>query len=183
MTAERKCRLCGAGLEHVFVDLGMSPLCESYIPADQADAMEPFYPLCVYVCGECLLVQLPPHVSGESIFSEYAYFSSYSDSWLEHARRYCFEMTARFGLNASKHVVEVASNDGYLLRNFVQAGIPCTGIEPAANVARAAVEKGVPTVNRFSDSRRRAIWRTRARRRICWSQTTCWRMCRTCTIS
>jgi hypothetical protein len=147
--ADRNCRLCGAALEHVFVDLGMSPLCESYVPAEQADAMEPFYPLCVYVCGECLLVQLPPHVSGEHIFTEYAYFSSFSDSWLAHAKRYCEDMTARFGIDATKHVVEVASNDGYLLGNFVAAGIPCTGIEPAANVARAAIEKGVPTVNRF----------------------------------
>ncbi|MEZ5364705.1 MAG: class I SAM-dependent methyltransferase [Bryobacterales bacterium] len=149
MSHQRKCRLCGADLEHVFVDLGMSPLCESYVPAEKADAMEPFYPLCVYVCGECLLVQLPPHVSGEHIFSEYAYFSSYSDSWLEHARRYCEAMTERFGIDKSKHVVEVASNDGYLLRNFVAAGVPCTGIEPATNVAQAAIEKGVPTINRF----------------------------------
>ncbi|MCB1022251.1 MAG: class I SAM-dependent methyltransferase [Acidobacteria bacterium] len=149
MSHQRECRLCGADLEHVFVDLGMSPLCESYVPAEKADAMEPFYPLCVYVCGECLLVQLPPHVSGEHIFSEYAYFSSYSDSWLDHARRYCEAMTQRFGIDQSKHVVEVASNDGYLLRNFVAAGVPCTGIEPATNVAQAAIEKGVPTINRF----------------------------------
>jgi hypothetical protein len=143
------CRLCGAELEHVFVDLGMSPLCESYVPAEKAGEMEAFYPLCVYVCGECLLVQLPPHVRGEDIFSEYAYFSSYSDSWLEHARSYCEAMVARFGIDATNHVVEVASNDGYLLQNFVKAGIPCTGIEPATNVARAAIAKGVPTINRF----------------------------------
>ena len=149
MTSKRTCRLCGATLEHVFVDLGMSPLCESYVAAEQADAMEPFYPLCVYVCGECLLVQLPPHVGGEQIFSEYAYFSSYSDSWLEHARRYCQAMIERFGIDATKRVVEVASNDGYLLRNFVAAGIPCLGVEPAANVAQAAIAKGVPTVSRF----------------------------------
>ena len=143
------CRLCGAELEHVFVDLGMSPLCESYVPAEKAGAMEPFYPLCVYVCGECLLVQLPAHVSGEHIFSEYAYFSSFSESWLEHARRYCEAMIERFGIDSTKRVVEVASNDGYLLQNFVKAGIPCTGIEPAGNVAQTAIEKGVPTVNRF----------------------------------
>jgi len=145
MTSNRTCRLCGAPLEHVFVDLGMSPLCESYIPTEKADEMEPFYPLCVYVCGECLLVQLPPHVSGEHIFSEYAYFSSYSDSWLEHARRYCEVVSARFGIDKSKHVVEVASNDGYLLRNFVERGIPAVGVEPAANVAKVAEEQGVPT--------------------------------------
>ncbi len=145
----RQCRLCGSVLEHIFVDLGLSPLCESYTPADRLDEPEPFYPLCVYVCSDCLLVQLPPHVSGEHIFSEYAYFSSYSDSWLDHARRYCASVTERFGIDASKQVVEVASNDGYLLRNFVEAGVPCTGIEPAANVAQAAIEQGVPTVNRF----------------------------------
>jgi hypothetical protein len=139
------CRFCGAMLHHVLVDLGMSPLCESYVGAEQLNHMEPFYPLCVYVCDQCFLAQLEAYVSREHIFTEYAYFSSYSDTWLEHARTYCEEMTARFGLDARSKVIEVASNDGYLLQYFVQKGIPALGIEPAANVARAAIDRGVPT--------------------------------------
>lgn len=147
--ADRKCRFCGAPLHHTVVDLGMSPLCESYLAGHGLDAMEPFYPLHVYVCQECLLVQLPQYVSAESIFSHYAYFSSYSDSWLRHAKRYTEDMTARLGLGPQHRVVEVASNDGYLLQYFVAQGIPVLGIEPAANVARAAVDKGVPTLVKF----------------------------------
>jgi hypothetical protein len=143
------CRFCGAPLNHTFVDLGMSPLCESYLSPAQLNRMEPFYPLHVYVCQECFLVQLEEYVSAEAIFTEYAYFSSYSDAWLDHARRYTGAMIERFGLNPSSFVVEVASNDGYLLQYFVERGIPCLGIEPAVNVAQAAIHKGVPTLVEF----------------------------------
>jgi hypothetical protein len=123
----------------------MSPLCESYVSADQLNQMEPFYPLRVYVCERCFLVQLEAYVSAEQIFTEYAYFSSFSDSWLEHARAYTEQMITRFALDSQSQVLEVASNDGYLLQYFVKSGIPSIGIEPAANVARAAVERGIPT--------------------------------------
>jgi hypothetical protein len=139
------CRLCSAPLTETFVDLGMSPLCESYLPAKQLDAPETFYPLHVRVCAECLLVQLPAYVSGEEIFSDYAYFSSYSDSWVAHAKQYAEAMTQRLGLSAGSLVVEVASNDGYLLQHFVAAGIPVVGVEPAANVAEVARDKGIRT--------------------------------------
>jgi 2-polyprenyl-3-methyl-5-hydroxy-6-metoxy-1,4-benzoquinol methylase len=144
-----QCRFCGAPLEHTFVNLGKSPLCESYLAADQLNEMEPFYPLHVYVCGECFLVQLQEYVSRETIFTEYAYFSSYSDSWLAHARRYTEQMIEELGLTAESQVIEVASNDGYLLQYFVERGVPALGIEPAANVAKEAVEKGVPTLVKF----------------------------------
>ena len=127
----------------------MSPLCESYIPADRTDDPEVFYPLHVRLCGECLLVQLPAYVPGEDIFSDYAYFSSYSDSWVAHAKRYADEMTTRLGLTPDSLVTEVASNDGYLLQHFSAAGIPVLGVEPAANVAEAARAKGIRTVVRF----------------------------------
>jgi hypothetical protein len=127
----------------------MSPLCESIRPADEMDQMEPFYPLSVYVCAQCFLVQLAEYVTPEAIFSEYAYFSSFSDSWLAHAADYTQSVTDRLGLTDSSFVVELASNDGYLLRNFVDKGIPCLGIEPAANVARAAIEQGVDTLVEF----------------------------------
>ena len=127
----------------------MSPLCESYIPADRTDDPEVFYPLHVRLCGECLLVQLPAYVPGEDIFSDYAYFSSYSDSWVAHAKRYADEMTSRLGLTPDSLVTEVASNDGYLLQHFSAAGIPVLGVEPAANVAEAARAKGIRTVVRF----------------------------------
>ncbi|HTR20866.1 MAG TPA: class I SAM-dependent methyltransferase [Gemmatimonadales bacterium] len=144
-----RCRFCRAALSRTFVDLGMSPLCESYITLDRLNAMEPFYPLHVWVCDRCFLVQLEAYVGGEEIFTDYAYFSSYSDSWLAHAERYTEETIARFGLGTTSRVIEVASNDGYLLQYFVQRGVPALGIEPAANVARAAEEKGVPTLVEF----------------------------------
>jgi hypothetical protein len=143
------CRFCGTVLRHTFVDLGMSPLCESYLSAEQLNHMEPFYPLEVFVCEKCFLVQLQEYVSAESIFSEYAYFSSYSESWLAHAKTYTAEMIERFALGSNSQVVEVASNDGYLLQYFVAAGIPAFGIEPAANVAAVAIKRGVPTLVRF----------------------------------
>ena len=144
MSAPR-CRLCGAELTQTFVDLGMSPPCESYLDADQLDTGETFYPLHVRICTECLLVQLPAYISGEEIFSHYAYFSSYSDSWVAHAKTYVDDAAARLGLGPDSFVVEVASNDGYLLQHVVARGIRCLGIEPAANVAEAAIAKGVPT--------------------------------------
>jgi hypothetical protein len=147
--APANCRFCSARLEHTLVDLGMSPLCESYVSAERLAAMEPFYPLRVWVCSRCLLVQLPEFVPPEEIFSEYAYFSSYSTAWIEHAEQYVAMITRRLSLDARSAVVELASNDGYLLQHFVRRGIPCLGIEPAANVARAAEEKGVPTLVRF----------------------------------
>jgi SAM-dependent methyltransferase len=143
------CRFCAAPLRHTFVDLGMSPLCESYVPVERVNAMERFYPLHAKVCESCLLVQLEEFVSGEDIFSDYAYFSSYSDSWVEHARRYVEMAIERFGLGADSMVIEVASNDGYLLRHVVDRGIPVLGIEPAANVAKVAQDRGVETLVRF----------------------------------
>jgi SAM-dependent methyltransferase len=136
-------------LEHTFADLGMSPLANSYLAPEQANAMEPFYPLHALVCGICKLVQLEQFETAEGIFSDYAYFSSYSSSWLEHAKRYVEDMIARFDLSAGSKVVELASNDGYLLQYFVERGVPVLGIEPAANVAEVAVAKGVPSLVEF----------------------------------
>src|SRR4029077_5099986 len=143
------CRFCRHSLAHTFVDLGMSPLCESFLSADQLNQMEPFYPLHVYVCENCFLVQLQEYVSPENIFTEYAYFSSYSDSWLQHAKAYTDLIAERFNIGPQSRVVELASNDGYLLQYFVKKGIPVLGVEPAANVAQAAMKKGIPTVVRF----------------------------------
>jgi 2-polyprenyl-3-methyl-5-hydroxy-6-metoxy-1,4-benzoquinol methylase len=147
--AIRHCRFCGAGLERTFVNLGLSPLCETYPTAADLNRGEVYYPLHVYVCERCFLVQLGEYESAEKIFSDYAYFSSYSDSWLKHCQNYCNKMTSRFGLNEKSFVVEVASNDGYLLQYFGRQNVPVLGIEPAANVAKVAVEKGVPTLVRF----------------------------------
>jgi SAM-dependent methyltransferase len=143
------CRFCASPLEHTFVDLGMSPMCESFLSAGHLNAMEPFYPLHVYVCARCFLVQLEEYVTPEEIFTDYAYFSSYSDSWLAHAKGYTEKMSALLGLGPQSLVVELASNDGYLLQYFLSRNIPVLGIEPAANVAKAAVEKGVPTLVKF----------------------------------
>lgn len=144
-----ECRACGASLEQIFVDLGTSPLANSYVSEDKADVMEPFYPLCVLLCSECWLVQLPAVTRPEDMFSDYAYFSSFSETWLRHAEDYVEKMVQRFGLNENHNVIEIASNDGYLLQYFLQRGIPILGIEPAANVAEAAVEKGIPTLVKF----------------------------------
>jgi SAM-dependent methyltransferase len=149
----QRCRLCGEGLEHTFADLGMSPLCESFLTVDQLDAAEPFFPLHVQVCSVCFLVQLREYVSPEHIFTEYAYFSSYSTSWVAHAKAYCEMIRDRLGLGADSLAVELASNDGYLLQHFLPFGVPVLGVEPAANVAKAAVEKGIPTrVDFFSEA-------------------------------
>jgi hypothetical protein len=147
------CRLCGEPLGETFVDLGMSPLCESYVSARALDGPETFYPLHVRICSACLLVQLPVYVPGEAIFSDYAYFSSYSDSWVAHAKRYADEMTERLGLDGDSLVAEVASNDGYLLQHFVAAGIPVVGVEPAANIADVARAKGIRTEVEFLGAR------------------------------
>ena len=145
VSAHGTCRFCGTALVHTVVDLGTSPLCESYVPAERLNDMEAFYPLRVFLCDQCFLVQLPAHVSGEDIFSEYAYFSSYSESWLAHCRQYAEAIVRQLALTAESQVVEVASNDGYLLQYFVQRGISILGIEPAANVAKVAIERGITT--------------------------------------
>jgi SAM-dependent methyltransferase len=144
------CRLCGQGLRRTFVDLGMSPLCESFLEPEELNRMEPFYPLHVRICDGCLLVQLETYVAAEEIFGgDYAYFSAYSDSWVEHARVYAERMTDRLGLSWNSLVVELASNDGYLLQHFVRNGIPALGVDPARNVAEAARERGVETLVDF----------------------------------
>ena len=147
--SETLCRFCGAPVEAVFADLGMSPLANSYLPPERANGMEPFYPLRALVCGKCFLVQLEEFETPEQIFSDYAYFSSYSSSWLEHSRRYSELMIERLGLGEDSHVVEIASNDGYLLQFFHERQIPVLGIEPAANVAKVALQKGIPTLVEF----------------------------------
>ena len=146
------CMSCGTPLHHTFVDLGMSPLCESYVPAEKLNQMEPFYPLQVYVCETCFLVQLEEFVSPDEIFTEYAYFSSYADSWVDHMRRYAEMIAGRLELGRDSFVIEAGSNDGYLLQHFVAKGIPVLGIEPAANVAKVAQDKGIPTLVRFFGS-------------------------------
>jgi SAM-dependent methyltransferase len=147
--SETACRFCGAPLRDVFADLGMSPLANDYLPAERVNAMEPFYPLRALVCARCFLVQLEQFQTPERIFSDYAYFSSYSSSWLEHSRRYAEQMIARLSLDGDSQVVEIASNDGYLLQFFAEREISVLGVEPAANVAEVAVAKGVPTVVEF----------------------------------
>ncbi len=148
-----RCRFCNEPLRETFVDLGLSPLCESYIDAAHLSAPESFYPLHSFVCEKCFLVQLPEHVGAGEIFEEYAYFSSYSDSWLAHAEKYVEEISARLGLGAQSSVMEVASNDGYLLQYFKAKGIAVLGIEPARNVAQVAVGKGIPTITSFFGQR------------------------------
>jgi len=147
------CRFCGHSLQRTFVDLGMSPLCESFLTAAHLNRMEPFYPLHVLVCEHCLLVQLGEYVSPSEIFSEYAYFSSYSESWVRHAEQYAVAMIERFNLGERHKVMEIASNDGYLLQHFVRRKIPVLGIEPASNVAEVAKAKGIPTLVKFFGER------------------------------
>ena len=146
---QANCRFCGATLKNTFVDLGMSPPCEAILTQSQLNQMEAFYPLHVFVCDSCFLVQLQEYVTPENIFTEYAYFSSFSASWLAHAKCYTRRMTERFGFDRQSQVIEVGSNDGYLLQYFMEAGIPVLGIEPARNVAKVAVNKGIPTVVKF----------------------------------
>jgi len=153
------CRFCGAPLADVFVDLGASPLANSYLEPEDLQRPETFFPLCVYTCAECLLVQLPEAERPDAIFSDYAYFSSFSDSWLEHAKGYAERMIGELALGGESRVVEVASNDGYLLRWFRDRGVPVLGIEPAANVARAAEAAGIPSRVQFfgSDTARQLV--------------------------
>ena len=147
------CRFCGDALEVTVVDLGMSPLCETFLPAERLEAPEPFYPLHVRACTACWLVQLPAFVPPEEIFTEYAYFSSYSTAWVEHAREYVKMISRRLALGADDLVVELASNDGYLLQHFDGTGVPVLGIDPAANVARAAEQRGISTLVEFFGSK------------------------------
>lgn len=144
-----RCRFCGAGLQHTFVDLGMSPLCQTHIAPQHLNCMEPFFPLHVFVCEQCFLVQLPEHVAPKDIFEEYAYFSSFSDTWLQHVKDYVEMISVRLGLGVGSLVVELASNDGYLLQYFAAKNIPVLGIEPARNVAEVAVRKGIPSLTEF----------------------------------
>ncbi len=143
------CRFCGSDLRRTFIDLGMSPLCETYPSDAELSRGEMYYPLHVYVCEQCWLVQLEEFERPENIFSDYPYFASFSDSWLRHCEKYCGDMQRRFGLGNGSFVAEVASNDGYLLQYFVRDEIPVLGIEPAANVAKAAIAKGIPTLVQF----------------------------------
>ena len=151
VSAMVSCRFCARPLSRSFVDLGMSPLCESFVSAEESNQMEPFYPLHAYVCEGCFLVQVQAYVRPEHIFTEYAYFSSYSDTWLRHAEAYVDMIVGRLGLGARQSVIELGSNDGYLLQYFVARGIDVLGIEPAANVAEVAVKRGVRSVARLFD--------------------------------
>ena len=147
--ANPRCRFCNSSLKHIFVDLGMSPLSNVYLKPSELARMEPFYPLVVFVCEKCFLVQLEEFESPAGIFSDYSYFSSYSDSWVEHARVYTDMIVDRLNLGRNHRVVELASNDGYLLQHFVAKGVPVLGIEPAGNVAQAAIKKNIPTLIEF----------------------------------
>ena len=149
---QANCRFCNSGLDRIFVNLGQSPLANSYIKESDFEN-ENIYPLCVYLCENCFLVQLEEIQSPEQIFSDYAYFSSFSSSWLDHAQKYVEMITKRFSLNNHSLVIEIASNDGYLLQNFVKKNIPVLGIEPAENIAKAAIEKNIPTKVEFFDSK------------------------------
>ncbi len=144
-SAASNCRSCGHPLRHSFLDLGKSPLCESYLDSNALNDVEAFYPLHALICEECFLVQLKEYVSPQNIFGDYAYFSSYSDSWVEHARTYARKVTKQFNLGPGSLAVELASNDGYLLQHFVELGIPCFGVEPAANIAKVARGRGIST--------------------------------------
>jgi SAM-dependent methyltransferase len=148
-TDSPRCRFCGKTLQTTFVDLGMQPLCESYIKLEQLNKKESFYPLHAYVCDKCFLVQLEEYVSPKEIFNEYAYFSSYSDAWLRHAKNYVELIIDKLKLDEKSQVIEIGSNDGYLLQYFVEKRIPVLGVEPAANVAEVAIERGIPTVVEF----------------------------------
>ena len=147
--SSQQCRLCGSAQLDTFVDLGATPPCESFLAADELDAPEPTYPLHVRICRDCLLVQLPPLITPEETFTEYAYFSAFSTSWVEHARSFVDSAVKRLGLGSESFVVEVASNDGYLLQHAIARGVRSLGIEPALNVSAAARKRGVPTLSAF----------------------------------
>ena len=144
-----QCRFCQTPLKHSFADLGMSPLANSYLKPEELHQAEAFYPMHVYVCQTCYLVQLPEFESPEHIFGDYAYFSSYSETWLKHAKTYVEQMIERFGFDSGSQIVEIASNDGYLLQYFKEKGVPILGVEPAKNVAKIAQEAGIPTIVKF----------------------------------
>jgi len=145
-----KCRFCNKDLKHTFINLGMQPLCEEYVKPEQLDKMEPHYPLHTYICDKCFLVQLQEFISPSEIYDNYAYFSSYSDSWLQHAKEYTDLMIKKFSLNKNSLVAEIASNDGYLLQWFQEKNIPILGIEPASNIAEFAIkEKNIRTEIKF----------------------------------
>ncbi|MFQ6611077.1 MAG: SAM-dependent methyltransferase, partial [Fidelibacterota bacterium] len=146
------CRFCGHSLDYDFIDLGVSPLSNSYLTENDLQKVERFYPLHAFVCNNCFLVQLGEYGNPQEIFSDYAYFSSYSTSWLEHAKKYTNSMIGKFGFDKNSKVIEIASNDGYLLQYFKAKGINVLGIEPASNVAKVAVEKGIPTREIFLNS-------------------------------
>lgn len=148
-----ECRFCKNTLEHIFIDLGTMPSANSYLKQEQLEVKESLYPLVVYVCKNCLLVQLPEIKTPIELFTDYAYFSSYSDSWLEHAKNYVDMMVHRFNLNENHHIIEIASNDGYLLQYFKEKNILVTGIEPAKNVSKIAKEKGIKTIEEFFDNK------------------------------
>jgi len=147
--ADKTCRFCKTHLQHSFCDLGMSPLSNSYLKKEELSKREPFYPLHAYVCDKCFLVQLEEFETPDQIFSDYAYFSSYSESWLKHAENYVNSMIQRFKFNSTSQIIELASNDGYLLKYFKVKGVPVLGIEPAANVADVAIAHGIPTQKKF----------------------------------
>ena len=143
------CRFCNQLLTNIFVDLGTSPLSNAFLKKEMLDNVEKKFPLCAYVCDNCFLVQLPEFEKPENIFEDYAYFSSYSCTWLEHAKNYVSMMIKKFGFNEKSLVLEIASNDGYLLQFFKEKNVPILGIEPALNVAKVAKEKGIPTLTKF----------------------------------
>lgn len=149
MKQKNLCRLCGKPLKYTFLDLGISPLANSYVNSDRMQQSESMYPLKTFVCDSCYLVQVEDYESPDHIFSDYAYFSSYSESWLAHCKSYVNKMIERFGFNSQQQVIEIASNDGYLLQYFAEREVPVLGIEPAANVAAVAKERGIPTVVNF----------------------------------
>lgn len=161
MPVTRACRFCRAPLRDTLVDLGSSPLCESYLAAAQLGGPEPHYPLHAWICRECFLVQLEAFATPQEIFTEYAYFSSYSDSWVAHASAYVDTVRTRFSLGPAHRVVEIGSNDGYLLQHFIEQGLNALGIEPAVNVGHAARAKGIPTETRFFGSETAAGLRRR----------------------
>lgn len=145
----QNCKFCSSSLDVIFVDLGMSPLANSFLNQEMLNKKEPFYPLRAYICSKCFLVQLEEFERPENIFTNYVYFSSFSESWLKHAEKYVDLVTTRFGFNHNSQVVEIASNDGYLLQFFKRKNIPVLGIEPASNIAKVARNKGISTIEKF----------------------------------
>ena len=144
-----KCRFCKSSLTNIFLDFGMSPMANSFLKPTELDTKEPHYPLCSYVCSNCFLVQLDEFEKPQEIFSNYAYFSSFSTTWLDHVKEFVNQSINQFKIDKEKHVIEIASNDGYLLQHFKKKDIPILGIEPAKNIASYAESKGIPTINKF----------------------------------